>query len=160
MLTTKVWKRTQKIPILKQFPTHFKWKREKGVGTPFPTHYTPDFQTFWPKWLNFFGHFKNISVCDRKQTVLGRRGRQPPLPIEYRNTTPCQLYKLTDDFQFGCGLLSRSPVASRAPIPPCVGFTHVHQVQVAVVDAMSPVIGHSNPLQTVAAVTGNCVTES
>ena len=23
------------------------------------------FQTFWPKWLIFFGHFKNISVCDR-----------------------------------------------------------------------------------------------
>jgi len=35
----------QKIAILKQLPTHFKAKREKGVGTPFPRvppHYTPD----------------------------------------------------------------------------------------------------------------------
>jgi len=24
------------------------------------------FQTFWPKWLNFFSHFKNVSVCDQK----------------------------------------------------------------------------------------------
>jgi len=24
------------------------------------------FKTFWPKWLNFFGHFTNISACDRK----------------------------------------------------------------------------------------------
>ena len=26
------------------------------------------FQTFWPKWLIFFGHFKNTSVYDRKMT--------------------------------------------------------------------------------------------
>jgi len=26
------------------------------------------FETFWPKWLNFFGHFKNVSICDRKTT--------------------------------------------------------------------------------------------
>jgi len=34
----------KKIAILKQLPTHFKAKREKGVGTPsqaFPSHYTP-----------------------------------------------------------------------------------------------------------------------
>jgi len=29
------------------------------------------FQTFWPKWLNFFGHFKKISVYDRKQNQWG-----------------------------------------------------------------------------------------
>jgi len=32
----KVWERTQKIAILKQLQTHFKAKREKGVGMPFP----------------------------------------------------------------------------------------------------------------------------
>jgi len=36
VLTKKVWERIQKIAILKQLPTHFKAKREKGVGTPFP----------------------------------------------------------------------------------------------------------------------------
>jgi len=28
-------------------------------------------QTFWPKWLNFFGHFKNVLVYDwKKKKVL------------------------------------------------------------------------------------------
>ena len=36
VLTIKVWERVQKIAILKQLRTHFKAKREKGVGTPFP----------------------------------------------------------------------------------------------------------------------------
>jgi len=36
VLTKKVWERIQKIAILKQLQTHFKAKREKGVGTPFP----------------------------------------------------------------------------------------------------------------------------
>ena len=26
------------------------------------------FQTFWPKWLNFFGHFENVPVYDQKMT--------------------------------------------------------------------------------------------
>ena len=26
------------------------------------------FQTYWPKWLNFFGHFKNILAYDRQIT--------------------------------------------------------------------------------------------
>jgi len=41
VLTKKVWERTQKIAILKQLPTHFKAKREKGVGKPFPRPTTP-----------------------------------------------------------------------------------------------------------------------
>jgi len=44
VLTKKVWERIQKSAILKHLPTHFKAKREKGVGTPFPSvpsHYTP-----------------------------------------------------------------------------------------------------------------------
>jgi len=36
MLTKKLWERIQKIAILKELQTHFKAKREKGVGTPFP----------------------------------------------------------------------------------------------------------------------------
>jgi len=28
------------------------------------------FEMFWPKWLNFFNHFKNISVYDQKNTQL------------------------------------------------------------------------------------------
>jgi len=43
VLTKKVWERTLKIAILKQLQTHFKAKREKGVGAPFPPHYTPAF---------------------------------------------------------------------------------------------------------------------
>jgi len=35
VLTKEVWEPIQKIAILKQFKTHFKAKREKGVGTPF-----------------------------------------------------------------------------------------------------------------------------
>jgi len=31
----------KKLDILKQFLTHFKAKHEKGMGTPFPPHYTP-----------------------------------------------------------------------------------------------------------------------
>jgi len=31
-----VWQHIQKIAILKQLQTHFKTKREKGVGTSFP----------------------------------------------------------------------------------------------------------------------------
>jgi len=31
-----MWERIQKIAILKQLPTHFTAKREKGVGTLFP----------------------------------------------------------------------------------------------------------------------------
>jgi len=31
-----VWERTQKIAISKQLRTHFKAKRKKGVGVPFP----------------------------------------------------------------------------------------------------------------------------
>jgi len=27
------------------------------------------FQIFWPKWFNFFGHFKKISVYDRKKQL-------------------------------------------------------------------------------------------
>jgi len=40
-----VWKRIQKIAISKQFTTHFKAKREKDVGTPFPPHFTPAFHS-------------------------------------------------------------------------------------------------------------------
>jgi len=36
VLTKKVCERTQKIAILKQLQTHFKAKREKDVGSPFP----------------------------------------------------------------------------------------------------------------------------
>ena len=28
------------------------------------------FQTFWPKWLTFFGHFKNLSVYDQKKAQV------------------------------------------------------------------------------------------
>jgi len=35
VLTKKAWERIQKVAILKQLPTHFKAKREKGVGAPF-----------------------------------------------------------------------------------------------------------------------------
>jgi len=38
----------------------------KLVITVFASLY---FQTFWPKWLNFFAHFKNVLVCDRKKTA-------------------------------------------------------------------------------------------
>jgi len=41
VLTRKVLEPSKKIAILKQLPTHFKAKREEGVGTPFPPHYTP-----------------------------------------------------------------------------------------------------------------------
>jgi len=41
VLTKNVWERTLKIVILKQLQTHFKAKREKGVGTPFPRVPTP-----------------------------------------------------------------------------------------------------------------------
>jgi len=36
VLTKTVCERTPKIAILKHLQTHFKAKREKGVGTPFP----------------------------------------------------------------------------------------------------------------------------
>jgi len=36
-----VWERIKKIAILKQLRTNLKAKHEKGVGTPFPPHYTP-----------------------------------------------------------------------------------------------------------------------
>jgi len=36
VLLKEVWKRTQKLTILKHLRTHFKAKHEKGVGTPFP----------------------------------------------------------------------------------------------------------------------------
>jgi len=36
MPTKKVWERIQKIAVLKQLPTHFEARREKGVGMPFP----------------------------------------------------------------------------------------------------------------------------
>jgi len=36
VLTKKVWKRIQKIAVLKQLQCHFKAKRKKGVGTSFP----------------------------------------------------------------------------------------------------------------------------
>jgi len=41
VLTKKVLERIQKIAILKLFQTHFKAKREKGVGTPFLRVPTP-----------------------------------------------------------------------------------------------------------------------
>jgi len=41
VLTKKVWECIQKIAILKQLQTHFKAKREKCVGTPFPHIATP-----------------------------------------------------------------------------------------------------------------------
>jgi len=41
VLTKKVWERSHKTAILKQLQTYFKAKHEKGVGTPFPLHYTP-----------------------------------------------------------------------------------------------------------------------
>jgi len=50
VLTKKVWQRIQKISLLKQLPTHFKAKREKGVGTPFsriPAPLPPDPHTFF-----------------------------------------------------------------------------------------------------------------
>jgi len=31
-----MWERIQKTSHLKQLPTHFEAKREKGMGTPFP----------------------------------------------------------------------------------------------------------------------------
>jgi len=34
-------------------------------------------QTFWPKWLNIFGHLKNVSVYDRKTT---EKNGSPGLP--------------------------------------------------------------------------------
>jgi len=40
MLTKNVKERIQKIAILTQLPAYFKAKHEKGVGTPFPPHYT------------------------------------------------------------------------------------------------------------------------
>ena len=43
VLTKKVWERIQKIASFKQLQNQFEAKREKGVGTPFPPHYTPDF---------------------------------------------------------------------------------------------------------------------
>jgi len=36
VLTKKVWERIQKIAVSKQLQSHFKAKREKGVGIPFP----------------------------------------------------------------------------------------------------------------------------
>jgi len=40
-----VWERIQKVASLKQLPTRFKAKREKGVGTAFPPHYTPGYDS-------------------------------------------------------------------------------------------------------------------
>jgi len=36
-----VWERIPRIAILQQFQTHFKAKREKGVGTPFIRVHAP-----------------------------------------------------------------------------------------------------------------------
>jgi len=36
VITKKMRERTKKMAILKQLHTHFKAKRQKGVGTPFP----------------------------------------------------------------------------------------------------------------------------
>jgi len=36
VLTKRCGKASEEIAILKQFPTHFEAKCEKGVGTPFP----------------------------------------------------------------------------------------------------------------------------
>jgi len=38
----KLWERSQKLASSKQLQTHFKTKREKGVGTPFPLQYTAE----------------------------------------------------------------------------------------------------------------------
>jgi len=46
VLTKEVWERTQNLAILKQFQTCLKAKREKGVGTPFPPHYSPAYKRF------------------------------------------------------------------------------------------------------------------
>ena len=48
VLAKKVWERIQKIDNLKQLQTHFKAKREKGVGTPFPPNYTLEYSISYP----------------------------------------------------------------------------------------------------------------
>jgi len=45
VLTNMVWERTQETAILKQLQIHFRAKREKDVGMPFPPHYTPASRT-------------------------------------------------------------------------------------------------------------------
>jgi len=40
------------------------------------------FQTFWPKWLIFFGHFKNISVYDQKNRCLKKNSFEWTLTLE------------------------------------------------------------------------------
>jgi len=47
-----VWERIQKIAISKHLKTHFKAKREKGLGTPFTTSYHPTTVLFISRFTN------------------------------------------------------------------------------------------------------------
>jgi len=58
VLTKQVWKRTQKIAILKQLQAHFKAKCEKGAGTPFPRVPAP-----LHPWFLLLQNLKNSFTC-------------------------------------------------------------------------------------------------
>ena len=47
---------------------HFSHLSHSCIKTCHNSVFSLYFQTFWPKWLNFFLSFKNVSVYDRKMT--------------------------------------------------------------------------------------------
>jgi len=50
---------------------HFGHLSHSCIKTRHNTVFSLYFQTFWPKLRNFFGHFKNVSVYDRKKHSSG-----------------------------------------------------------------------------------------
>jgi len=56
VLTKEVWERAQKTShfTVEDLQTQFKAKHEKGMGTPFPPHYTPSYTAqvmlVWETW--------------------------------------------------------------------------------------------------------------
>jgi len=66
-----VCERIQKIATLKQLQIHFETKCEKGVGMPFPPHYTPEPCTLACRRSTFYQHsqfFKRPLVQRKTKT--------------------------------------------------------------------------------------------
>jgi len=61
VLTKKVLDASKKRAILKQIPTHFKAKREKGVGTPFPRVPAPIHPWTLNRWI-FLRHWFSFAT--------------------------------------------------------------------------------------------------
>jgi len=75
VLTKRCWNASKKIAILKQLQTHFETKREKGVGTPFPSHYTPEPCTLAWRRSTFYQHsqFLKRLLVQRKHERTKKR---------------------------------------------------------------------------------------